>query len=248
MNFKIDIYQLRHLGDHGSEIFYYGCLTGHTKKDFQYLIDLFHNGGKDTICIEGLGIRSFKLEEVMIIELTGYLVDGEYLKNLALNSAELQITNSYLEEPKFYADDDSDFIIIGDDLTSEKFSNINFDFLNRKDVILIEGQNIFEWGSSGFFEDYIVNVLSNVTSSLMDKLISIGMPTNSISKFRLPNKVKNRIAKEYNIKPNSLFLEEYKKEGSLEFISFRNIYLKINIILENDELISLQAENLNNYL
>ena len=248
MNFKIDIYQLQELGIHGSEKLYYGSLIGHTNKDFQFLIDLFHKGGKETLCIEGLAIVSFKLEEIFIIELTGLLVDGEYLKNIALNSKELLITNNTLEEPTIQENDDSDFIIVGDDSTSEIFSINDFKVLKNDEIIIIESQNIFEWGASGFFENYVINVLSNLTSNLIEKLISVGIPQDSISKFRLPNKIKNKIAKEYNVKPNSLFLESYHKENLTENITFRNVYLKIHIHLENGELVSLDAENLNKYL
>lgn len=248
MNFKIDIYQLQELGIHGSEKYYYGSLSGETNKDFQYLIDLFHKGGQETLCIEGLGIVSYKLEELTIIELTGFLVDGEYLKNIAIDSKELQITNNSLHEPTIEKEDDSDFIIVGDDETFEIISNSDFEFLNDTEIVLIESQNIVEWGASGFFENYVINVLSNLTSSVIEKLISIGIPENSITKFSLPNKIKNKIAKEYNVKPNSLFLESYQKDNSTEYITYRNIYLKIHIVIENGELISLNAENLNKYL
>ncbi|WP_294214556.1 hypothetical protein [uncultured Chryseobacterium sp.] len=247
MNFKIDIYQLQELGIHESEKFYFGSLTGQTNKDFQYLINLFHYG-KKTLCIEGLSIVSFKIDELTIIELTGFLVDGEYLKNIAVNSKELKITNQKLDEPTIQKEDNSDFIIIGDDQTYEIFSNNDFEFLKEKEIVLIESQNIAEWGASGFFENYIINVLSNFTSSIIEKLISIGIPENSISKFKLPNKVKNVIAKEYNVKQNSLFLESYQKDNSTEYITYRNIYLKVHIVLDNGELISLDAEDLNKYL
>lgn len=248
MKFKIDIYQLKELGNHGSEKIYVGSLTGYTTKDLQYLIDIFHKGGKETICIEGLSIRSFKITDLALLELTGFLVDGEFLKNIALKSKELQITNDDIQEPIIERNNESDFLIVGDDLSEEVVTNNDFSFLQENEIVLIESQNIVEWGASGFFENYIINVLSNLTSSVIEKLVSIGIPKSSISKFSLPNNVKKKIAKEYNIDSNSLFLESYHKENSTEYITFRNFYLKVNIVLENGELISLNTENLNKYL
>lgn len=240
MNFKIDIYQLKELADHGSEIFYFGSLTGKTNKDVQHLINLFH--------FEGLRIISYNLNDLIIIELTGFLIDGDHLKNIARSSEELQIINKDIKEIIIQKEDNSDFVIIENNQTYETFSEYNLEFLKENETVLIESQNIVEWGASGFFETYIVNVISNLTSTLIENLLSKGISKDSISRFNLPNNIKRKIAKEYNIKPNSLFLESFRKENSSEFITYRNTYFKVNLVIENSELVSLNVEHLNKYI
>lgn len=245
MNFKIDIFQLYELGNYDSKTFYYGSLTGTTNKGFSDLISVFH---RSNFCIEGLRINAYNLKELVIIELTGFLVDGEYLKNIILNSNDLLIENNNIDEILIKKNEDSDYIIFSDEISDIDFSEIKLEMFNDSNLVFIENVSIVEWGASSYIENFILNIVSNLTSSFIEKILKKGLISDSISRFKLPTKIKNKIANEYNINPNTLFLESYYKDNNSEFITFRNLYFKIEIILENGELKSLKRNELNKYI
>jgi hypothetical protein len=245
MNIKIDIFQLTELGNHSSDNFYFGSLIGQTNKKFEDLIRIFH---RENFCTEGLKINAYNLNDLAIIELTGFLVDGEYLKNIVLNSKDIEITNDNLGEIDIQNIEDSEFIILNDEATNITFPEINSDLYNDDNLILVKNISIVEWGASSYLENFIINIISNFTSTFIEKFLKKGITLDAITKFKLPTKIKTKIANEYNIKPNSLFLESYHKVNSTEYISFRSLYFKVEIVLEKGELLSLKTESLNKYL
>lgn len=249
MQFKIDIYNLRTLGDHSSEKSYYGSIIGETAKNEQWLIDFFHYGGRTTRCIEGLAITSYSLDEYIIVELTGFLVDGEFLRGLIVGSKELKLTRKFFSDVNITeGDEDLEYLIIGDDTTPEDWTREDFTFIESYDTQLIKSQHIVEWGASGFFEVYILGIISGLSTTIIEKLIAKGLPSDSIKKFKLPSHIKKQLAKEYNVPIKSLFLENYYKEDDVEYLTFRSLNVRIHLKLKYNDLISLNTEILDRLL
>jgi hypothetical protein len=57
-------------------------------------------------------------------------------------------------------------------------------------------------------------------------------------------KIRKSLASEYNINPDSLFLESYRKEEEIIKVSYRNIAYRFHLTIKEGELIELVTEKL----
>jgi hypothetical protein len=97
--------------------------------------------------------------------------------------------------------------------------------------------------------NYLIGFASSLSVLIIDKLTSNGLSIGSIKRFKLSEGIRNYLAIEYNIHPDSLFLEKHSKdESGIEKVSFRNIAYRFHLTIKDNELIDLKTESLNKYI
>jgi len=249
MNCKIDITTRKVKASHSGENNYFGSIVFETDKDIKWILDFLHHAGGG-IAIEGIEIISYDIKDYSIIELNDFVRDGNYFKKIIYNCSDFRITNSHIDDVIFLIDDDNDYLIISDIAaveifhSSDKSSNLD-DFT----CVSLRSESLFEWGASGFLENYIASIASGLTLMLIDKLISVGISIDNIKVFKLPTKIKKILRYEYKINPDSLFLESYHKDkdGTISTV-FRNISHRFYLKVVDNELVDIEALKLNKYL
>ena len=112
----------------------------------------------------------------------------------------------------------------------------------------MKSEYLYEWGATGFWGNYLIGVASSLSVLIIDKLVSFGFPVDSIKRFKLPSKIRKSLASEYNINPDSLFLESYSKEEEIIKVSFRNIAYRFHLTIKEGELVDLITEKLDKFI
>lgn len=246
MKCKIDIYESSERYSHDAKMLYYGSLQIETNRDYKYLLDYLHHAGKRFV-VEGILINTYQHPDIMLIELTDFIRPGNMYENIILSCPEFSVLHDYFEERSISIGDE--YIIIGNDLSAEEIAFIDSTKVeNVTGSIVIKSDQLFEWGASAFFERYITSIASSLTVKLLEKLVGLNIPKESISTFKASQKLKNVIGREYGINPSTLILASYTKEGDTETIELRNIETKFNVKMKDKEIIELQMDKLNNYL
>lgn len=241
--FKIDIYTLTESGTHSSDQIYFGSIVFETENTTSWVFDfLRHAGGQ--MAIEGIEIKTYEFEEYTLISLTDFLRAGDFYKNLIYGSKDLNVTNNLFPDKEFTVDNEPEYLIIGDDAVAEQYKESDFEFLKDYKQTVVKSEYLYEWGATGFWENYLIGVASSLSVLIIDKLISVGFPVDSIKRFKLPSKIRKSLASEYNINPDSLFLESYRKEEEIIKVSYRNIAYRFHLTIKEGELIELVTEKL----
>lgn len=239
--YKIDIYTLIESGIYSSDKIYFGSIVFETDNTASWVFNFLH---QETI--EGIEMKTYKFEEYTLICLTDFFRDGDFLKNLIYGSKDLNVTNKLFPDEQFTVDNAPEYLIIGigDDVVAEQYTESDFDFLKDYKQRVVKSEYLYEWGATGFWESYLIGVTSSLTVLIVDKLISFGFPVDSIERFKLPSKIRESLASEYNINPNSLFLECYRKEEEIIRVSFRNLTYRFHLTIKEGELVELVTEKL----
>lgn len=241
--YKIDIYTLAESGDRSSDQIYFGSIVFETENTPSWVFDFLHHAGGQ-MAIEGMEIKTYEFEEYTLISLTDFLRDGDFFKNLIYSSKNLNVTNNLFFDKQFTVDNESEYLIIEDDAVAESCTESDFNFLKDYKQTVVKSEHLYEWGATGFWENYLIGVASSLSVVIIDKLISFGFLVDSIKRFKLPSKIRKSIASEYDINPDSLFLESYRKEEEIIKVSFRNIAYRFHLTIKEGELIELVAEEL----
>jgi len=249
LKIKVDIYKVQEIGKYSSKREYYGSIIFETKKEINWVLDYLHHAN-GTMSIEGIEIKSFILRSYALIQITDFCRDGEFFRNLIYENKHLLISNIPFPENEFIVDDDDiEYLIIDGENNTELLTEENFSFLHDYEHNSIKSEYIFKLGASGLWENYLIGIASSFTVEIITKLISLGFSSNNIKKHKLPSKIKNLIAKEYNIYTDSLFLESLKTDDfGISSLSFRGLEFRFQLKVNNDQIISLETEKLNKYL
>ncbi len=245
--YKIDIYTLTESGNHSSNNIYYGSIVFETKSDASWVFDFLHHAGGQ-MAIEGIEIKTYEFEEYTLISLTDFFRDGDFFKNLIYSSKDLKVTNRLFPDKQFTADNEPEYLIIGDAAVAELYAESEFDFLKDYKQTVVKSEYLYEWGATGFWGNYLIGVASSLSVLIIDKLVSFGFPVDSIKRFKLPSKIRKSLASEYNINPDSLFLESYSKEEEIIKVSFRNIAYRFHLTIKEGELVDLITEKLDKFI
>lgn len=241
--YKIDIYTLTESGNHSSDKIYYGSIVFESESKQRRVLDFLHHAGGQ-MAIEGIEIKTYEFEDYTIISLTDFFREGEFFKNLIYNNLELQVTNKLFPDKQFTVDNEPEYLIIGDDAVAESYTETDFDFLKDYKQTVVKSEYLYEWGATGFWENYLIGVASSLSVLIIDKLVSFGFPVDSIKRFKLPSKIRKSLASEYNINADSLFLESYSKKEEIIKASFRNIAFRFHLTIKKGEIIKLITEKL----
>ncbi|MFC6999897.1 hypothetical protein [Rufibacter roseus] len=246
--FKIDIYTLTEKASHSSDKIYFGSIVFETEMERSWVLDFLHHAGRQ-MAIEGIQIITYNFENYTIIELIDFFREGDYFKELIYQSQDLLVTNEQLIDNLFTTDHEPDYLIIGDDAVAGHYSEKDLDFLHDYQQTVIKSEYLYEWGATGFWDNYLIGIASSMSVLIIDKLVSLGFPKSSIQRFKLPTQIRKKIANEYNILPESLFLESYNKNKTgVEVVCFRNINYRFLITIKNGELANLTTEKLIKYV
>jgi len=246
-HFKVDIYSLNELEAPSSSRKYFGTIPGYTDRGQQCLTNLLQYDGTKGL-IEGVEIKSYAFDNVILYDVTGLLFDGQLFKNALYNSKDIIITNKLLDETSFSTDEDINYVMIGDGSTKDIIKEGDFGFLKRYSLRLVRRQIIFEWGTSAFWEGFVLNVSSGLIAELLKKLERIGLPKTAIKTFKLPPALVKELAKVYNINAKSLFIESYQKRGQVEKMALRGINQRFYIGLKLGALNDFRVEALTSFL
>lgn len=241
--YKIDIYTLTESGNHSSNQNYFGSVVFETDNKASWVFDFLHHAGGQ-IVIEGIEIKTYEFEDYTLISLTDFFRDGDFYKNLIYGSKGLNITNNLFPDKQFTVDNEPEYLIIGDDAVAEQFTESDFDFLKDYKQTVVKSEYLYECGATGFWENYLIGVASSLSVLIVDKLVSFGFPVDSIKRFKLPSKIRKSLASEYNINPDSLFLESYRKEEEIIRVSFRNVVYRFHLTIKEGELVDIITEKL----
>lgn len=241
--YKIDIYTLSESANHSSDHLYYGSIVFETENNPNQVFDFLHHAGGQ-MAIEGIEIKTYEFEEYTLISLTDFFREGDFFKNLIYSSQELRVTNQIFTDRQFTIDNEPEYFIIGDDAVAELYTDSDFDFLKDYNQTVVKSEYLYEWGATGFWENYLIGVASSLSVLIIDKLVSFGFPVDSIKRFKLPSKIRKHLANEYNINPDSLFLESYSKDEAIVKATFRNIAYRFHLTIKEGELVELIAERL----
>jgi len=245
--FKIDIYTLTESASHSSDHIYFGSIVFETEMKSSWVFDFLHHAGGQ-MAIEGIEIKTYNFEDYSLITVTDFFRDGDFFKNLIYNSQDLNITNKPFLDKQFTTDNEPEYLIIGDDTVAELYTENDFDFLKEYKQTVVKSEYLYEWGATGFWENYFIGVASSLSVLIIDKLVSIGFPIDSIKRFKLPSKIRKFLANEYNIHPDSLFLESYSKEEEIIKASFRNMTYRFHLTIKDGELVEIKTEKLDKYI
>ena len=248
MKYKVDIYALTEKASYSSDKIYFGSIIFETDKEAKWVFDFLHHAGGQ-MAIEGIEIITYNFDDYSLIQITDFFRDGDFYKDLIYNCKDFQVTNRPFIDKSFTSDNEPEYLIIGDDSVAEMFTEDDLVFLKDYQQTVVKSEYLYEWGATGFWENYLVGVASSLSVVIIDKLVSIGFPIDSIKKFKLPTKIRKSLASEYNISPDSLYLESYtKNEDGIITASFRNIAYRFHLTIKNGELVELKTENLNKYI
>ena len=246
--FKIDIYATKKNIIYIKKIQYYGSFVFETDKDTEWAFNFLQLGGGQLIK-EGTEIKVYNLDNYTLIQITDFFREGDFYKDLIYGTDELLVTNiSFIDNEISSENETVYFLIEGDNLDDVEIDKITSLLQNDKHNS-IKLTYSYERGLSAFWENYIIGVLSSVSVTILDKLISFGISKDKIKSFKLSADIKKKLAKEYNMNPDSLFLESYNKEedGKIH-ITYRKISFKVHLQLKNGELLQLKTESLTKYI
>ena len=258
MKYKLDISIAEEKGSHASKVYYFGSIIFNTSIESDLVIEyIIHGGGK--FSRDGFSIKSYIFEEYTIIEIEDYFQEGAFYKDLIYSNKKFDITNSVFEDSSLQKDK-VEFLIFGEEYDIEFEDNHKdlYDVFNQYKTgsSLIKLESIFEWGASGFSESFIASILADLSTSIIKKLVSLGYSKKEIIKFRISDKIKNLLNKEYHIRTESLVLISYTEEKGLIKAELRNLMFKYIlvfkirnfVIFKRKKLINLKSESLNNFI
>lgn len=246
--FKLDIYTSIEKSSYNTTKEYYGSFIFETEKDTEWVFNFLQLGGGQLIN-EGTEIEVYHLRNYTLIQITDFFREGSFYKNLIYGTEELVVTNiPFLDNEILSENETVYFLIEGDNLDDVEIDKITSLLQNDKHNS-IKLTYSYEWGLSAFWENYIIGVLSSVSVTILDKLTSFGISKDKIKSFKLSADIKKKLAKEYNMNPDSLFLESYNKdEDGKIHITYRNISFKVHLQLKKGEVINLKTESLTRYI
>jgi len=241
--FKIDIYNLEENFSHSSSRIYFGSILFESSWNNKSVNDfLLHAGGE--MINEGIEMLTFNFPDYTVIQLTDFGREGNFYQELIYSNKNFQIKNELFSDNQFTINDDDEYLIIGDDTTDELLSEDDLKFFKDYQGNLIKTEYHYEWGASGFWENYIIGIASSLTVEVISRLVSIGFPKKSIRKFKLPSKIKNFLSEEYQIDPKSLFMESYSNKDGIIEANFRNVKFRFELRIKDGELVDLKTEKL----
>ncbi|HNV80705.1 MAG: hypothetical protein WBI34_11955 [Tenuifilaceae bacterium] len=191
--YKIDIYTLTESGNHLSDQIYFGSIVFETNNTTSWVFDFLHHAGGQ-MAIEGIEIKTYEFEEYTLISLTDFFRDGDFYIDLIYGSKNLNVTNNLFLDKQFSVDNEPEYLIIGGDAVAEQYTESDFDFLKEYKQTVIKSEYLYEWGATGFWENYIIGVASSLSVLIIDKLVSFGFPIDSIKRFKLPSKIREYLA------------------------------------------------------
>lgn len=212
--FKIDIYN--HLRDNNFktiEFIHTFSGTYKTTETVEEIVDLLH-------VEEGIAIDMIKPQgETPLIRLE--LLDGQDVEEIIerLNKKNVLISEDkddfehFSEINKILSIEE---ISLGKTESNELFSFLNSEFPNDFKTIT-KTINIYEWGASGYFVNFIVNLAAGLSQTGLEKIYQFlknkGYQYTEIRQFDIII-IKNFISKNYGVNPNFLKLSSTRTYGN----------------------------------
>lgn len=242
--YKIDIFAKNNSNLNADDVSYFGSILIETELSRCSVVKFLQNHGGD-ISAEGIEIKTFELDDYTLMTITDFVRDGYVYTDLIYRNQDYQTFKQPLQEKTTALLEDFEYLII-------KLESLEVVNGAGKAVILLENnaQKViryhyqYEWGCSAFFENLLVNVTANLTSSIIEKLYNLGLKADNVERYVLPIKIKKSLASLYKINPDTLFLESYIKDQEIIKVNFRNVSYHFSLQITDGELVALRAEKL----
>lgn len=127
-------------------------------------------------------------------------------------------------------------IELGEDDSKELLAFLNSEFSNDLKTIT-KKISIYEWGASGYFVDFIINLAAGFSQSGLEKIFQFfrnkGYEYAEIKQFDI-SRIKDFISKNYEVNPNSLKLTSTRTyEDNQTRFTFSTRYADYYVKIDN---------------